>query len=214
MTKETMTIHKALCELKTLDSRILSAIEANPFVFANKHSNTKVGGVDIGEYCKEIESRYQKIKDLMARRDAIKRAVVLSNAMTTVTIGGREYTVAEAIEIKNHSIPLRQRLLRSMTDNMQTSRRAAERANGEFLESRADDYVRSMYGNSTDMKNMSEEIKKSREDFIKQQTMEIVDPLHITEESKALEESINEFLVNIDSALSVSNALTSVEIEY
>lgn len=47
MTTETMTIHKALCELKTLDSRIKKAIEGSVFVFANKHSNAKVSGKTI-----------------------------------------------------------------------------------------------------------------------------------------------------------------------
>ena len=61
---------------------------------------------------------------------------------------------------------------------------------------------------------MSDEIRRTREEFIKQQMVEIVDPLDITTKMKDLEERINGFIVNIDSALSVSNALTSIEIEY
>lgn len=100
MTTETMTIHKALCELKTLDSRIKKAIEGSVFVFANKHSNAKVPGKTISAYSDEVKSAYQSACDLVARRDAIKRAVTLSNATTKVTIGGQEYTIAEAIEMK------------------------------------------------------------------------------------------------------------------
>jgi len=214
MTTETMTIHKALTELKTLDSRILNTIVGNPFVFANKHSNTKVSGVDISDYCAEIKSGYQKINDLIARRDAIKRAVVLSNATTYVVINGQTYTVAEAIELKNHSVPLLQRLLSQMSEAKRAAQKLADRSNGDALEDRADGYVRAMFGDKTDMKNMSEEIRKTRDEFIKQQTVEIVDPLNVTEEMKALEERINGFMVEIDSALSVSNALTSVVIEY
>lgn len=40
MTTEKMTVHKALCELKTLDSRIQKCMQQNPFVFANKHANS------------------------------------------------------------------------------------------------------------------------------------------------------------------------------
>ena len=111
MTTETMTIHKALCELKTLDSRIKKAIEGSVFVFANKHSNAKVSGKTISAYSDEVKSAYQSACDLIARRDAITRAVTLSNATTKVTIGGQEYTIAEAIEMKNHGIPMQQKLL-------------------------------------------------------------------------------------------------------
>lgn len=41
-TVEKMTIHKALCELKILDSRINNAISSARFCLANKHSNEKV----------------------------------------------------------------------------------------------------------------------------------------------------------------------------
>lgn len=92
MTTEKMTVHKALCELKTLDARIQKSIQQGTFVFANKHSNNKVAGVSINTYSEEIRAAYQSAKDLIARRDAIKRAVTLSNATVKVTIGGKEYT--------------------------------------------------------------------------------------------------------------------------
>ena len=78
---------------------------------------------------------------------------------------------------------------------------------------RADEYVKSLYGN-VDMKGASDEIKKVRADFIAAQTMEIVDPISITTELTTLEKEINDFVVEIDSALSVSNALTELEITY
>lgn len=59
MTTEKMTVHKALCELKTLDSRIQKCMQQNPFVFANKHANSKVAGVSVGDYCKEVQASYQ-----------------------------------------------------------------------------------------------------------------------------------------------------------
>ena len=50
MTTEKMTVHKALCELKTLDARIQKSIQQGTFVFANKHSNNKVAGVSTVSY--------------------------------------------------------------------------------------------------------------------------------------------------------------------
>lgn len=45
MTKETMTVHKALAELKILDARIFNATSGKTFVASKKVSDKKVGGV-------------------------------------------------------------------------------------------------------------------------------------------------------------------------
>ena len=169
MTTEKMTVHKALCELKTLDARITKAIQGSVYVFANKHANAKVAGMSVSDYCAEVKSAYQSACDLIARRDAIKRAVTLSNATTKVTIGGQEYTIAEAIEMKNHGIPMQQKLLDKLAKDRHTARKQSDDNNGELLEMRADEYVKSLYGN-VDMKGAGEEIKKVRADFIAAQT--------------------------------------------
>lgn len=213
MTNEKMTVHQALCELKTLDARIDKAISGAVFVYANKHSNTKVGGLPIEKYNEEIKSAYQSATDLIARRDAIKRAVVLSNATTKVTVGGKEYTVAEAIEMKNNGIPILKKLLKKLETDNRRARLDANNNNGEMLEARADEYVKSLYA-SADMKNLSEDIKRVRSEFITSQTVEVVDPININGEMEKLEKRINEFAVGIDSALSVSNALTEISVDY
>lgn len=213
MTNEKMSVHKALCELKTLDARITKCINEAVFVFANKHSNNKVNGMSLPAYCDEIKSAYQRVNDLLGRRDAIKRAVVLSNAVTKVAINGREYTVAEDIEMKNHGIPLMQSLLKKLERDNRVARNDANQNNGEMLEMRADEYIKSLYGN-TDMKNAGDDILKVRKEFIDAQTYEIVDPISIKGEMERLEKEINGFMVDIDSALSVSNAVTEIEIEY
>ncbi len=213
MTTEKMTIHKALCELKTLDARIDKAISGKQFVFANKHANAKVSGMSVADYIDEIKRAYQSATDLIARRDAIKRAVVLSNAATTVTVGGKLYTVAEAIEMKNHGIPKQRDLLTKLEADNRIARLSAEDNNGEKLERRADEYIKSLYANA-DMKNLSDEIKKMRTDFITAQTMEVIDPIGVNTEMERLEKLISDFSVEIDAALSVSNALTEITVEY
>lgn len=213
MTTETMTIHKALCELKTIDTRISKEINSGPFVVANKHSNTKISGVDVSEFCEQIKSRMQSVNDMIKRRNAIKCAVVQSNAVTTVSVAGKEYTVAVAIDMKNNGMQYLKYWLQKMTTDYNKAQREANAANGDILEQRADDYIKTMYGN-TDMKNASEEAKKSRAEFIAAQTYELVDPIKIVTSMEEIENHINQFMVEIDSALSVSNAVTTITIEY
>ena len=213
MTTETMNIHQALVELKTLDKRIESAIQEGDWVVANKHSNGKISGIDLKDWVENVKSRHQKVTGLIARTEAIKRAVVNSNATTKVTIAGREYTVAEAIDMKNHGIERLRALVRRLNHDYTMAKSAADRANGAELERRADDYVRTMIGN-TDVKGMTEEIKRLRDEFIKAQTMELVDPIGVLKQIEMLNEQINAFEINVDSALSVSNALTAIEVSY
>ena len=85
MTKEQMTVHKALAELKVMDSRIAKSIQEGSYVVANKHSNEKIKGMTIADYKEYMKASHNKVTDLINRRNAIKRAVVLSNATTMVT---------------------------------------------------------------------------------------------------------------------------------
>lgn len=213
MTKETMSIHQALVELKTLEKRISDAIRGGTYVVANKHNNTKIGGVDMKVYVDNVKADYQKATDLIARAEAIKRAVVNSNAVTTVEIAGNTYTVAEAIDMKNHGIDRLRMLANKLSTDYAMAKTLADRANGSELERRADEYVRTMIGN-TDVKGMTADVKKMREEFIAAQTMELVDPLGVQKKIEALDEQINSFVVNVDAALSVSNALTVITVEY
>ena len=64
------------------------------------------------------------------------------------------------------------------------------------------------------MKNMSEEVRKTRENFIQSQTVEVITPVNVEEEMTKLRDYIDSFTVNVDAALSVSNALTTITVEY
>lgn len=213
MTTETMNVHQALTELKNLDARVFKATREKRYVVANKHANTNIGGQPISEFCDGIKAAYQKVSDLIARRVAIKRAVTLSNATTKVMVGGVEYTVAEAIEMKNHGIEFYQVLLNKLEEDYKIATNEATSNNGGVLERRADDYIKTLYGN-TDLKNASDEISKVRADFIAAQTYEIIDPISIKEEMEKLEKKINSFIIEVDSALSVSNAITEITVSY
>ena len=213
MTTETMNIHQALVELKTLDKRIEAVINDGEWVVANKHSNTKISGVDLKDFAENIKSRHQKVTSLIARAEAIKRAVVNSNAVTKVQVAGKEYTVAEAIEMKNNGIERKRKLIFRLHTDYSHAKAAADRANGPELERRADDYIRTMLG-TTDVKGMTAEVQRMREDFITAQTMELVDPIGVLKQMELLNEEITAFETNVDAALSVSNALTNIEITY
>ena len=211
--KTNMTIHKALSELKILDSRINDKIEKSEFAVANKHSNGKIHGVPVETFCKEAKEGFQSLMTLINYRNAIKRAVTKSNAITTVEIGGKTYTVAEAIDMKTMGCKYLSAVAEILNRQFAYASRKADTENDERLNDRADDYVKSLYSGS-DLKNMSDEIKKVRDAFIAAQTVEVVDPIGASAKASELEAEVDAFMSDVDSALSVSNALTTIEVEY
>lgn len=211
-TVETMSVHKALTELKTLDSRIDIAIAQPAFVAVKKHSSDNIQGLSVDKVIEGMQSAYKRANDLIARRNAIKRAVVLSNAATKVTIAGVEYTVAEAIDMKNHGLEGQKNLRDILRQQFNSCKNRADRENAT-IDSRADTYIKEMFGN-TDMTKAGEEVKRSRKDFVTAQTVEFVDPLNVTKIIEELDDRINAFMVEVDAALSVSNATTEITIEY
>lgn len=135
MTTETMTIHRGLAELKVLENRILKAISEAKFCAAAKQSMKKLNGVPIEDYKKDAQSSLDSINDLIARHDAIKRAISKSNAETHVTIDGVVYTVAEAIYMNQHGIDFKQRLLNMLDYQYSNSIANIETAKAkEFLQ--------------------------------------------------------------------------------
>lgn len=217
MTQEKMTVHRALAELKTMDDRIRSAISGVKYVIAAKHSAEKINGVTVVDFKENIKSCYQKAKSLMARRDAMKRAVVLSNATTKVMVGNVEYTVAEAIEMKNHGVEYKKILRQCMVNDWNMARMELERNSGEAIEKRAEQYVLSVIAAQPKDAKMavdSEAMKALRKDFIANNTYDLIDPLNLSKEMETLMEEINEFETEVDAALSVSNAVTVIEFEY
>lgn len=216
-TKEQMTVHKALAELKVIDSRINNAIRSGTFVVANKHSNDKIHGVTINEFKNSMKSDFQKVSDLIARRNAIKKAVVASNAVTKVKVGDTEYTVATAIEMKNHGMEFKNTFKKCLESQYAVAKNELDKNSGDPLEKRAENYVLSVIQAQPKDSKMavdSEAMKNLRAQYIKDNTYDIIDPIGVKNSIEQLDNEISSFITEVDAALSVSNALTVLDIEY
>lgn len=213
MQKETMSVHKALAERKTLESRINSLINTSRFINVNKHSNGKIEGLPVEDYKKMLQGAWDKATDLIKRQEAINRAVTLSNAVTKVKIGEDEYTVAEAIWMKNHGMESYQDLKRRIETQHAQAISALSEKNGKELEERAEKYVTSVYGDK-ESKTSTDNIEKLRRDFVANQSYDLIDPIKAQEKIEWLEKKINDFMMEVDASLSVSNAVTEITIEY
>lgn len=212
MIHEKMTVHKALAELKTLDDRINSEITGSVFVRANRHNNTKIFGKTIADFMADTESSYQSVKALINRRNAMKRAVVLSNAVTKVEIGGVEYTVAEAIEMNNHGMENLVDLRNCLREQYSSVKRMVESENGDKLVKACENYIQATFGTKEKINNP--DIEMAQKVYMTNNTYDIVTGFDIEKVIKELTDRIDTFKAEVDSALSVSNALTVIEFDY
>ena len=222
MTTETMTIHRALVELKTIDARISKEIRSASFCTSAKHGTKKIEGVAVDDYVGAATAAMDKITDLINRRNAIKSAVSKSNAVTVVTVGDKTYTVAEAIAMKQHGMSLWEDLLNRL--RMQyTSAISNIEANNSLLDDKADRFVTETYGGKDSSKDVDPQIiSAARQAYIESRQYDMYDGLSkkegrfksVKEAIETIENMISTFDNEVDAALSVSNATTTIEINY
>lgn len=212
MTQEKMTVHEALTALKTLDKRVTSAIAGSTYVTAVRHSSDTIGGKAIADVKTSIQADYDRVMDMIARRAAIRKALAFSNASTSITVGGKTYWVSEAIEMKRSGIALKQILLTQLTRQMNDVNRTIKNHNEDIVLKDAERHMSTFFSGKD--KASADEERKARENYIAANTLDLVDPLDVKEKIGQLTDEIDAFNDAVDSALSVSNALTTITIEY
>ena len=168
------------------------------------------------EFKTAAQSSYDKAMDLINRRNAIKAAVSKSNAVTEISVGDKTYTVAEAISLKQHGMEYLKDLLNYLQAQYANETSQITSANLR-VESKADDMVKSICGGEAKTKDADPEtVSQIRSTYIAQNSLELVDGLTkgCTKIIEELETQINSFNNEIDSALSVSNAVTQITFSY
>jgi hypothetical protein len=211
MNKETMTAHKALSELKVLDKRIAEKINSLVVCGTNKHSNIKVNGLTIDEHKANMQESYQSVTDLIKRRNAIKTALSNANATTKITVNGIEYTLAQAIEMKRSGIEHSKAVLNRIARQYEQCKNNILVTEQDVVK-RAEQYVVQLFG--TKDKSSSSDAQTAYDVYVKQNSLDYVEGINCLEEMKTLEEFVSKFESEVDSAISVSNATTIVEVEY
>lgn len=196
-----ITITRALTELKTLDKRIQKAIDSGTFVSYQGQFYKP------SEASKTAQATYQSIMDLLERRKKIKSSIVMSNAVTKVTICGKEMVIAEAIETKS-SIKHLENLLNRLKAQHAQENRTVESINEK---------VRRDLESKTKMTAEKEENKIDLNEFsstyVKMHGCSLYDPLKITSKIEELEDYITKFKSEVDFVLTEKNSTTYINVD-
>lgn len=195
-----ISITRALTELKTLDKRIQKGIDSGSFISYQGQFYKP------DEQTKTAQSNYQSIMDLLDRRKKIKSSIVMSNAVTKVTICDKEMTVAEAIETKSSIKHLENLLNRFKAQYAQTNK-TVEQLN---------DKVRRDLEGKTKMTNEKDDGKIDLVEFSKSYMdmhgVKLYDPIKISSKIEEIESYITNFKSQVDFVLTEKNSTTIIEV--
>ena len=200
-----ISITRGLVQLTMLDSRITKQIGYN----------LDTGRVSVDDKTVEIPGKeyapvqdLQSIKDLIVLRSDIKKAIMISNMNTTVTIDGDSMSVVDAIELKS-TIKYNEQILRKLQQNLASVTQASERHNVQ-MEKQLTGILEAMAQGGT-MTNV--EIEAVAGPFRKNNIASVdVKKYDNATDIKLIEESIENFKAEVDFILSESNAITLIEV--
>jgi hypothetical protein len=199
MANQGISITQALAEIKLLNNRIQKIIDDDE----NKYvvMKTKRSLLDTEKFATQARASIQSFHDLLHRYNAIKAAIVASNAVTKVSIAGKTYTVAEAVERKR-SIKMEKALLEKLKAQHLAIQQEFKRHN-EFETMRVDRLIQSEL--SKDSRTNVDIIKSLTETFLEDNKAEIIDPLNLSAKIATMEKEIEDFETTVDWVLSESN---------
>ena len=211
MTKNTISVTRALAELKRIEDRITRAQNDGAFVgvTVGRGSAMKVfnSNLSVEETKSKIQSSFDLIDSLLKQRSAIKAAIVLSNATTKVKIGAFEVSVAEAIEMKK-TVAQKRQILTNLMCLLAQANTVVSNQNAK-LDADIERNVAAIYS--------SDKTKVDKESYETvavpqraQKEANLLDPANIAQKIEQLKEEISLIDTELDFTLSEVNAKTEI----
>lgn len=207
-----MTIHRALAELKLIDSRIAKGITLIDPVAIMQKDKLVNGHKTKEEFISDTKSKMQSSLDLIERKNNIKSAIVEANGKTIVTVGGAKMTIADAINFKN-VIAVKKSLIESLT-NKHRSVLTRFNIENDKINTVALENAKIMLGKQGDdrVKPTDDDVNAIVGPFVKRNEYHLIDPLSVETLIETLQNEVDNFEVEVDAVLSEINAITKIEI--
>ena len=213
-----LLVTQALDERDLLNKKINDKIKTAVFIDVVKHNEETVMNrrVDRETFQKEAQSSFQQINDLIERYKNIEAAIVESNANTFIETSYGNFSIAAAIALRNRlrgdlkfdgkadfETTLYQKMKRAYDDCITTME-----LKNEALAETAEQMRLSILGRETKVKN--DKPLEVVETYIKENSMELADPLNIVSKMEQLQERKDKLLSELETQIKVSNATTFI----
>ena len=218
---EQMLVTQALDERDLLAKKIRDKIDNATFIdsIRNNEDKTMESRVSKAEFTKSAKASYQQIMDLIERYQMIDAKIIASNAETFIDTSYGKFSVAAAISLRNR---LREKLRNGKHGDFETMLR-------DHLENDYDYFVEMIEEKNKQLKSTAENMRlsilgkdsKNKEDrplkvvdeYVKENTTEMVDPLSVQKKIEELTTKRDTLLTELDTRIKVSNATTLISLE-
>jgi len=206
---EKMTIHRALAELKLIDSRIEKSI--NTILCSGVYQEDKLinNYYKKEDFEKDAKAKYQSVKDMIDRKNKIKSAIVKANGVTKVKITDQEMTIADAINLKG-VIDFKKKLIYHLL-NVHNKAKANAEINNNKVDENALKLAQAALQKDNVKINDGDAVAIT-EPFIKKNKFHVFDPLNIEKLTEEMQKEVDDFDTEVDAVLSEANAITVIEI--
>lgn len=210
---EELLVSDALDERDFLRKKIASSIKKAKFIGVKRVQDDKIGALDVADFEKNARSSLQSIKDMIDRYRRIDVAITLSNANTKIkTKSGQEMTVAAAIAMRKQlksDTDFSFKLLDELKTQWEYSvcKLKGVNSNADLMGEK----VLNSFLSKESTKTIETKDNESLKELTKGLYGEMVDPIKIEEEIQKLEEEHSVLLKELETAIKVSNATTTVK---
>lgn len=221
MTKETMTVRKALTQKKLLDSQI-QELSNSRFVAVATSKSTVIDGLKQKAWEKDAVERFQSFNDKLRRREAIANAIMQANATHTVAVKkfvGLDKQSDEFENISFASAIARKKYLESLLNTVVYQMQNSVAKNSkeyQEAERKADEKVTErLYQEFSNVTQASGKVRQERETELREQyAVALLDPNKFAENLLGFKQYIESYLTDIDSILGHATEVTEITVEY
>ncbi len=214
---EKMLVTQALDERDLLVKKIGDKIAKIKLVDCKRNNEEKTLGerLTAEDFCRQANSAYQQIMDLIDRYQRIDAAIIASNAGSFVETSVGRISLARAISMrsrlktgKTKAINFEQQLISVAQEQFRTSVKIADGRN-KSLENQAENMRLSILGKDSKVKDDKPlEVVTA---YIRENTTEIVNPLDVEKKTADLRTKIDALIKELETQIKVSNATTFIE---
>lgn len=214
---EKMLVTQALDERDLLVKKIGDKIAKAKLVDCkrNNEDKTVTDRMTAADFCKQAASAYQQIRDLIDRYQRLDAVIIASNANTYVETSCGRISVASAIAMRGRlkaggakKTDFEALLIAEATAQYHYAVKVAD-AKNKALETQAEEMRLSILGKDSKVKD--EKPLDVVETYVRENTVEVLDPLGIEQKTADLSTEIDALVKELETVIKVSNATTTIE---
>ena len=211
MSKVELTLYQALEKKKILEKRV-NKVRGNELVgIRKKHIEETITGVPLADVKAVMEENLASSVSLVNNYITLKAAINEANAVTKVTIAGKEYTIANAIA-RYRGLDNEEYLYRNMLSNVVNAKNKVELTNQKYLSPESiSKYVSNILGDS---KKDEALIAATEKRYREANEVELYDPLDTEKLATEKIEEIELFREEFHSVSTTANCNTVITVEF